>query len=63
MSVEDLTLEEIEEPDEYKEYNDKLNGTPYVLGYQGLQRTVKKGNSEELKTLSNLCLYQSKKYT
>ena len=64
MSVEDLTSEEIEELnvnpeeieellDEYKEYNDKLYGTPYVFGYQGLQRKVKKGNSEELKTLSN----------
>ena len=55
MSVEDLTTEEIEalnvnlaeieEPDEYKEYNEKLYGTPYVFGYQGLQRKVKKGNS------------------
>lgn len=63
MSVEDLTEEdlkdlnintkEIEEPDEYKEYNDKLYGTPYVFGYQGLQRKVKKGNTEENKTLSN----------
>ena len=64
MSVEDLTSKEIEELnvnpeeieellDEYKEYNDKLYGTPYVFGYQGLQRKVKKGNSEELKTLSN----------
>ena len=60
MSIEDLTPEEIEdlvidteEQDEYKEYNKKLNGTPYVFGFQGLQRKVKKGNSEELKTLSN----------
>lgn len=63
MSVEDLTEEELqdlninfkeeEEIDEYKEYNDKLYGTPYVFGYQGLQRKVKKGNTEENKTLSN----------
>ena len=63
MSVEDLTEEdlkdlnintkEIEELYEYKEYNDKLYGTPYVFGYQGLQRKVKKGNTEENKTLSN----------
>lgn len=63
MSIDDFTLEElealninpkeIEEPDEYKEYNDKLYGTPYVFGYQGLQRKVKKGNTEENKMLSN----------
>lgn len=48
-----IEAEEIQEPDEYKEYNDMLYGTPYVFGYAGLQRKVKKGNSEELKTLSN----------
>lgn len=63
MSIDDFTLEElealninpkeIEEPDKYKEYNDKLYGTPYVFGYQGLQRKVKKGNTEDNKTLSN----------
>ena len=62
MSVEDLTEEDLKdldinpkkiEVDEYKEYNDKLYGTPYVFGYQGLQRKVKKGNIEENKTLSN----------
>lgn len=53
--IEDLGIEaeEVQEPDEYKEYNDMLYGTPYVFGYAGLQRKVKKGNSEELKTLSN----------
>lgn len=62
MLMDDLTPEEIQEltkeieiteEDEYKEYNDKLYGTPYVFGSQGLQRKVKKGNSEEKKTLSN----------
>lgn len=63
MDIDDVTLEElkdlginpeeIEELDEYKEYNNMLYGTPYVFGYVGLQRKVKKGNSEELKTLSN----------
>ena len=62
MSVEELTEEDLKdldinpkeiEVDEYKEYNDKLYETPYVFGYQGLQRKVKKGNIEENKTLSN----------
>lgn len=48
-----IEAEEVQESDEYKEYNDMLYGTPYVFGYAGLQRKVKKGNSEELKTLSN----------
>lgn len=71
MSVEDLTpeeiealnvnIEEIEEPDEYKEYNEKLYGTPYVFGYAGLQRKVKKGNLEEKKTLSNFLPIPTKK--
>lgn len=68
MLIDDLTPEEIqelngniEEEDEYKEYNDKLYGTPYVFGYQGLQRKVKKGNSEEKKTLSNFMPLPTKK--
>lgn len=48
-----IEAEEVQELDEYKAYNDMLYGTPYVFGYAGLQRKVKKGNSEELKTLSN----------
>lgn len=72
MSVEDLTEEDLKdldinpkeiEVDEYKEYNDKLYGTPYVFGYQGLQRKVKKGNIEENKTLSNFLPIPIKKYT
>ena len=54
-------IEEIEELDEYKEYNDMLYGTPYVFGYQGFQRKVKKGNSEEKKTLSNFLPIPTKK--
>ena len=54
MDIDDVTLEElkdlginpeeIEELDEYREYNNMLYGTPYVFGYVGLQRKVKKGN-------------------
>ena len=53
--IKDLGIDsnEIEEQDEYKEYNDKLIGTPYVFNYAGLQRKVKKGNTEEKKTISN----------
>ena len=71
MDINDITPEEIKdlgidteemtEPDEYKEYNDMLYGTPYVFGYVGLQRKVKKGNSEELKTLSNFLPIPKKK--
>ena len=71
MDIDDVTLEElkdlginpeeIEELDEYKEYNNMLYGTPYVFGYVGLQRKVKKGNSEELKTLSNFMPIPTKK--
>lgn len=71
MDINDITPEEIKdlgidteemtEPDEYKEYNDMLYGTPYVFGYAGLQRKVKKGNSEELKTLSNFMPIPKKK--
>ena len=56
-----IDTEEMTEPDEYKEYNDMLYGTPYVFGYVGLQRKVKKGNSEELKTLSNFLPIPKKK--
>lgn len=56
-----INVEEIEELDEYKEYNDMLYGTPYVFGYQGFQRKVKKGNSEEKKTLSNFLPIPTKK--
>ena len=45
-----IDSEEVQESDEYKEYNDMLYGPPYVFGYQGLQRKVKKGNTEELNT-------------
>ena len=71
MGIDDVTLEElkdlginpeeIEEIDEYKEYNNMLYGTPYVFGYVGFQRKVKKGNSEELKTLSNFMPIPTKK--
>lgn len=43
----------VEEYDEYSEYNKMLEGTPYTFGYAGLQRKVKKGATEEKKTLSN----------
>ena len=56
-----IDSEEVQESDEYKEYNDMLYGTPYVFGYQGLQRKVKKGNTEELKTLSNFMPIPTKK--
>ena len=56
-----VDIEEMQEIDEYKEYNDMLYGTPYVFGYVGLQRKVKKGNSEELKTLSNFMPMPKKK--
>ena len=70
MLMDDLTPEEIQEltkeievteEDEYKEYNDKLYGTPYVFGPQGLRRKVKKGNLEEKKTLSNFMPLSIKK--
>ena len=37
-----IELGEVQEQNEYKEYNDMLYGTPYVFGYAGLQRKVKK---------------------
>lgn len=60
--IQELTKEiEVTEEDEYKEYNDKLYGTPYVFGPQGLRRKVKKGNLEEKKTLSNFMPLSIKK--
>ena len=56
-----LDVDNIEEEDEYKEYNDMLIGTPYVFKYPGLLRKVKKGNSEEKKLLSNFMPLPSKK--
>lgn len=56
-----VDVDDIEEEDEYKEYNDMLEGTPYVFEYPGLLRKVKKGNSEEKKLLSNFMPLPSKK--
>lgn len=45
--------DEVEEYDEYSKYNKMLEGSPYIFGYAGLQRKVKKGGTEEKKTLCN----------
>lgn len=67
MDINKVTDEEIEilgcniedeEVDEYKEYNDQLIGTPYVFGYKGLQRKIKKVIMKNIKHFQILCRYQ-----
>ena len=48
-----VNVDNIEDTDDYEEYNSKLDGTSYFFGYAGLQKRVFKGSKEEVKRISN----------